>query len=425
MNLQNADKDQLTALEKELAARFEDFKQMGLKLDLTRGKPSADQLSLANALDGALNGNYIADDGTDTRNYGGLDGLPAMKTFGAELLGVDSQNILVGGNSSLTLMYYSVLFCWLFGASADATPWSKQSGVKFLCPSPGYDRHFAICEDLGVEMIPVTIGDDGPDMDQVESLVKNDSSIKGIWCVPKYSNPTGCVYSAETVQRLAKIGAIAAPDFRVFYDNAYVVHDLTDEPPVLENIWLHGKEAGTEDAILQFASTSKVTFAGAGVSFLAASASNLTHFKQHLGMATIGPDKVNQLRHLKVLDSIDTLKNHMRQHADILNPRFDCVLNRLAEGLDGTGIGNWTKPSGGYFVSFDAPEGTAKEIVRLAGEAGVKLTPAGASFPYGNDPRDSNIRLAPSFPGVEEIDKAMQVFVVCVKLATARKMLAG
>ena len=424
MYLDQADQAQLSAWEAELSQKHAEFASQGLKLDLTRGKPSADQLSLANALDGDLGGSYISEDGTDARNYGGLDGLPGMKAFAAEMLNVPAENVLVGGNSSLTLMYMNIMFAWQFGVAEGKRPWKDEPAVKFLCPSPGYDRHFAICEDFGIEMIPIAMGETGPDMDQVESLISNDPSIKGIWCVPKYSNPTGCVYSSDTVERLAKLGTIASDNFRVFYDNAYIVHDLVDNPPELAPIHNYCESLGTSDSVIQFSSTSKVTFAGAGVSFMATSAGNLAKFKKHLGIATIGPDKVNQLRHLRFIPSLDVLKGHMKQHAELLNPRFECVLDHLNNELGDSDLGQWTKPEGGYFVSFDARPGTAQEIVRLAGEAGVKLTPAGASYPYGKDPQDSNIRLAPSFPSLNEIDKTMQIFTTCVKLAGVRQKLA-
>jgi len=295
--------------------------------------------------------------------------------------------------------------------------------VKFLCPVPGYDRHFAICEELGIEMVNVPMDDNGPDMDVVESLVRNDQSIKGIWCVPKYSNPTGCIYSAETVERLANLGTIAADNFRIFYDNAYVVHDLTDNPAELPNIKDYCRKAGTEDSVLQFGSTSKVTFAGAGVAFMAASAVNLKAMKNHLGIATIGPDKVNQLRHLRVISNMQQLRAHMIKHAELLKPRFACVLDHLQKNFAESDLGSWSTPEGGYFISFDTRPGLASEVVKLAAEAGVKLTPAGATFPYGKDPQDCNIRLAPSFPSVEDIDKAMAVFCNSVKLASVSQRL--
>lgn len=424
MYLEKATREQLQQWQEELVTKHESFKSSGLNLNLTRGKPSASQLSLANELDGALEGNYISDDGTETRNYGGLVGLPGMRALAAEILGVTDNEVLVGGNSSLTLMYLSILFAWEFGPNGEGSAWKDEGTVKFLCPVPGYDRHFAICEEFGIEMINVPMDENGPDMDLVESMVVDDTSIKGIWCVPKYSNPTGCVYNQDTVERLAKLGTIAADNFRVFYDNAYVVHDLSDEAPELPNIMDYCRQYSTENSVLQFASTSKVTFAGAGVAFLASSKDNLKVISKHLGIASIGPDKVNQLRHLKVIKNLADLQSHMKKHAELLRPRFSCVLQHLKENFSESDLGNWSNPEGGYFISFDTHPGVAGEVVRLSAEAGVKLTPAGATFPYGKDPEDRNIRLAPSFPTVEEIDTAMAIFCNSVKLASVRQKLA-
>jgi len=421
--VEQATREQLQQWHEELNAKHQAFVAGGLNLDLTRGKPSASQLTLANALDGALEGDYITDDGTDTRNYGGIDGLPGMKKLAADILGVEPENVLVGGNSSLTLMYLSVLFAWQFGFEGPDSAWRHEPAPKFLCPVPGYDRHFSICEEYGIEMINVPMTDDGPDMDVVEELVSSDSSIKGIWCVPKYSNPTGCIYSADTVERLAKLGNVAASNFRVFYDNAYAVHDLTETPAQLPNIMEYCRKHGTENSVLQFASTSKVTFAGAGVAFMASATDNLKAMKSHLAIATIGPDKVNQLRHLKLLGNVEQLRAHMAKHSELLRPRFDCVLNHLRDNFEDSDLGEWSTPDGGYFISFDTRPGLASAVVELAAEAGVKLTPAGATFPYGKDPEDRNIRLAPSFPSVEEIDRAMAVFCNAVKLASVRQCL--
>tara|TARA_R110000822_G_scaffold226254_14_gene359022 strand:+ start:2855 stop:4192 length:1338 start_codon:yes stop_codon:yes gene_type:complete len=423
--LDQATREQLQQWQEELAAKHESFKSSGLNLNLTRGKPSASQLSLANALDGALEGNYISDDGTDTRNYGGLVGLPKMRALAAEILGVEADDVLVGGNSSLTLMYFTILFAWQFGLNGKGSAWSDEGVVKFLCPVPGYDRHFSICEEFGIEMINVPMDENGPDMALVETLVAEDSAIKGIWCVPKYSNPTGCVYSEDTVERLAKLGNMAADNFRVFYDNAYAVHDLSDDAPNLPNIMAYCRQHGTENSVLQFASTSKVTFAGAGVAFLASSANNLKIITQHLGVASIGPDKVNQLRHLNVIPDLAGLKSHMKKHAELLRPRFACVIQHLCEHFAESDLGDWNSPEGGYFISFDTRPGLADEVVKLSAEAGVKLTPAGATFPYGKDPENKNIRIAPSFPTVDEIDKAMAIFCNSVKLASVRQKLAA
>ena len=423
MYVDQANQEQLQQWQQELSAQHNTFKTSGLNLDLTRGKPSANQLDLANHLDGALQGNYISDDGTDTRNYGGLTGLPQMRALGAEILGVDPKEVLVGGNSSLTLMYLNVLFAWQFGVNGSGSAWKDESTVKFLCPIPGYDRHFSICEEFDIEMVNVAMDENGPDMDQVESLIKNDTSIKGIWCVPKYSNPTGCVYSEDTVERLAKLGNIASDNFRVFYDNAYAVHDLSEQPPELPNIMEFCRKHGTESSVLQFTSTSKVTFAGAGVAFMASSEQNLNIAQKHLGISSIGPDKVNQLRHLKIIKNLADLKAHMAQHAELLRPRFSCVLEHLENNFSDSDLGHWNAPEGGYFVSFDTRTGLATTVVKLAAEAGVKLTPAGATFPYGNDVEDRNIRLAPSFPSLEDIDAAMAIFCNSVKLASVQQKL--
>ncbi len=425
MQLSTASLEQLRAWEQELSSNYETIKAKKLNLDLTRGKPSSEQLDLSDALDGILKGNYKAADGTDSRNYGGLDGLPEAKQLGAHIMGVDAANVLVGGNSSLTLMFQVALTAYLFGLKDAASAWKNEGEVKFLCPVPGYDRHFTICEQLGIKMVNVPMTSTGPDMDAVEALVKADKSIKGIWCVPKYSNPTGVVYSDQTVERIAKLGQIASANFRVFWDNAYSVHDLIDNAPELASVMDACRRHGTEDLVIQFASTSKITQAGAGVAFVAASAANLTGIKKALSAATIGPDKVNQIRHTRFLPDRAALMNHMKKHAALLNPRFDAVLSALSKAFDGTDLGAWEKPVGGYFVSFDTLPNCAKETVRLAAEAGVKLTPAGATYPYGKDPEDRNIRIAPSVPTVPEVVGAMDVFVTCVKLASVRQAIAS
>lgn len=423
MQIQQASREQLENWRKELRAQYADYQQRKLSLDLTRGKPSAEQLALSDALDGNLHGNYTLDN-TDLRNYGGLEGLPSARKLGAALLGLDPAEVIAGGNSSLTLMYQAMQYAWMLGPDGKSA-WRNEAGVKFLCPSPGYDRHFAICEQLGIEMIAVRLTDNGPDMDQVEALIKADASIKGMWCVPKYSNPTGCVYSAETVDRIAALGKIAAANFRVFWDNAYVVHDLTDNAPALANIMERCRVHGTEHSVLQFTSTSKITHAGAGVAFMGASKENLAVFCKQLGIATIGPDKVNQARHLAFLADAPTVQQHMKKHAAILKPRFDCVLQHLQTAFASSDLGEWTAPVGGYFVSFNTRAGLATTVVKLAAEAGVKLTPAGATFPYGKDPENRNIRLAPSFPKLEEVDLCMAIFTTCVKLASVEQALAG
>jgi len=425
LQLDNASVAQLREWESQLTEQYQAILAKKLNLDLTRGKPSAEQLNLSDELDGLLKGNYIAADGTDTRNYGGLDGLPEAKQLGANIMGVDAANVLVGGSSSLTLMFQVMLTAHQFGLKDALSAWKNEGEVKFICPVPGYDRHYTVCEQLGIKMINVPMTSTGPDMDAVESLLKNDKSIKGMWCVPKYSNPTGVVYSDETVERIAKLGQIASTNFRVFWDNAYSVHDLTANPPQLASILEATRRNGTEDSVVQFASTSKITHAGSGVAFVAASAANLAGFKKFLNSCTIGPDKVNQIRHSRFLPNKDALLAHMGKHAALLNPRFDAVLTGLSKAFEGTDLGAWEKPVGGYFVSFDTRKNCAKETVRLAAEAGVKLTPAGATYPYGKDPEDRNIRIAPSVPTVPEVVGAMEVFVICVKLASVKQQLAS
>lgn len=416
--------DTLHARERELAARYAEFQARRLNLDLTRGKPGSDQLDLSNPLEDSLHGAFHAE-GTDLRNYGGLDGLKGAKALGAALLGVPADNVLVGGNSSLTLMYHYLLHAHLLGLRGPGTGWGREGQAKFLCPSPGYDRHFAICEELGIEMIAVPMDENGPDMGRVEALVRDDPMIKGLWCVPKYSNPTGCVYSDTVVECIAALGKVAGPGFRVMYDNAYAVHDLSDDPPVLADIFAACRRHGTEDSVVQFASTSKMTFAGAGLAFLAASEANLKAFKAHWNVTTIGPDKLNQQRHVNFLQDLETIRAHMRRHAELVRPKFAAVQDALQTQLGNRDMGRWTEPRGGYFVSFYTKSGLATEVVRLAAEAGVKLTPAGAAFPYGKDPDDRHIRLAPTFPGLDELKQAMDVFTLCVQLATVRRQLHG
>lgn len=422
--LSNATTEQLQQWAKDLEAQYEQIKAQKLNLDLTRGKPSAEQLSLSDALDGILKGNYISDSGVDTRNYGGLEGIAEARALGAQLLDAPAEWVMAGGNSSLTIMHQAMMTAFYFGFEGPDSAWQKEGAVKFLCPVPGYDRHFSICEQLGIEMVTVAMTSEGPDMDQVETLVKADPSIKGIWCVPKYSNPTGVVYSDATVERIATLGKIAGPNFRVFWDNAYAVHDLSDNPAPLANILSFTQKHGTEDSVLQFASTSKITHAGSGVAFFGASPKNQAGLKKVLGILTIGPDKTNQLRHVRFFAQQGSLPAHMRKHAEIIKPRFASVLKHLEEAFADRELGDWESADGGYFISFDTRPGLAKEVVRLAGEAGVKLTPAGATFPYGKDPDDKNIRIAPTVPTVEQVNEAMQVFVLCVRLASVKQALA-
>lgn len=424
MQLDQASQEQLLQWEQELAGQYAAFQKAGLNLDLTRGKPSEDQLALSNALDGLLAGNYEAQDGTDTRNYGGLDGLPELKALYAQVLGVKPEETLIGGNSSLTLMHQVMTFAHFFGLRKPEDAWARQGGAKFICLVPGYDRHFTICRHLGITMIPVALKSDGPDMDTVEKLVASDRSIKGIWCVPRFSNPTGHVYSDATVERFAALGKVAAPNFLIMWDNAYALHALEDDAPELASLIDACRRFGTENSVVTFGSTAKITFAGAGIAYMGASEQNLAAFRKHLSCASIGPDKVNQLRHLKFMPDLASLKAQMRKHAELLKPRFSIVLGHLREGLADSGMGDWTEPKGGYFISFNTLPDLADQVVRLANEVGVKLTPAGATWPYGKDPENRNIRLAPSFPSLEEIDRAMRVFVVCVKLASVRSRLA-
>lgn len=425
MQLDHASTEQLRQWESSLSAEYEQFKAAGLKLDLTRGKPSAEQLSLSDAILDVLGSDLSNESNTDLRNYGGIDGIPECKRLFAPVLGVDESEILIGGNSSLSLMYSAALYALHMGFGELGEAWSNEGNtVKFLCPVPGYDRHFGVCEHLGIDMIPVAMDENGPDMDQVEALLKADSSIKGIWCVPRFSNPTGIVYSDEVVERIARLGQIAGKNFRIFWDNAYAVHQLSDDAPQLTSLMEKCRVHGTADSAYLFGSTSKITYAGAGVSFLGMSAANLKAFKQHLGMSQIGPDKINQLRHVRLLKNQSGLEEHMRAHASVLKPRFDIVLKHLDSAFGDNELLSWTAPEGGYFVSVDTLPGLAKQVVALAAAAGVKLTPAGATFPYGNDPEDCNIRIAPSVPTLEEIDQAMAVFVTCVKLASVQQRLS-
>lgn len=424
MNYNELGRDELERLRDELSATYDDYRSQRLNLDLTRGKPSTEQLDLSNALDGILDGFYLLQDGTDVRNYGGILGIPEARALGGEMLDVPASEVLVGGNSSLTLMYLYVDFMTNHAEDGWAGEAASSGGkLKFLCPVPGYDRHFTICERLGIEMVTVPMTETGPDMDRVEALVSGDPLIKGMWCVPKYSNPTGHTYSDETVARLAALPAAAGSNFRIIWDNAYVVHDLTDTPDRLANVMTKARERGTEHGIVMVASTSKITFAGAGISFLATPADNLKAFENHLSAAIIGFDKVNQLRHVRFLKDRETLAAHMAKHRELVAPRFELVLEKLKGALDGTGIAEWTRPNGGYFISLDTLPGLASHVVSLAAEAGVKLTPAGATFPYGVDPDNRNIRIAPTFPSLSQLEQAMDVFVTCIALASVRHLL--
>ena len=413
---------ELVEMERQLSSRYSDLQSQGLQLDLTRGKPSPEQLDLANLLDCDLDNDYLSPDNIDVRNYGQLEGLPSARQLGASLLGVQDTDIIVGGNASLTLMYQYLLSALHWGPLGPTTAWKRNNEqLKFLCVVPGYDRHFTITEDLGFEMINVEMLESGPNMDAVEQLVADDPQIKGIWCVPKYQNPTGYTFSDETVERMALLENIAGPDFRIMWDNAYAVHDLYGSSRALRNIMDCCKTANTQDSVIMFASTSKITRAGSGISFISASPDNLSHFKKRLSVQTIGSNKVNQLRHVRFLKDSDGIESLMQQHAAIVRPKFEKVIQQLQSHLKD--IATWTEPRGGYFLSVNVASGTAKEVVKLAGQAGVKLTPAGATFPCKLDPTDTNIRLAPTYPNLEELQAAMPVFVTAVQLASVRKQL--
>lgn len=421
-------KEELLTLKTALTQEYETYCAKGLSLNMARGKPSSAQLDLSMSMLDVIpsSASCTAENGTDLRNYGVVDGLPEAKALMASLLDDEPENVIVFGNSSLNIMYDTIMRCWVFG-TLGATPWSKLDKIKFVCPVPGYDRHFGVTEAFGIEMVPVPMTEDGPDMDAVEELVANDSSFKGIWCVPKYSNPGGVTYSDDVVRRLASMKC-AAEDFRIFWDNAYTVHHLyTDaaEQDQLLDIAKACKEAGTPNRYFKFASTSKITFPGSGVAAFAASADNIADTKKLLGAQTIGHDKINQMRHVLFLKDAEGVAAHMAKHAEIIRPKFELVLKMLEEGLAGTGCGSWSNPRGGYFISFDAPEGTAKRIVSLAKDAGVTMTGAGATYPYKQDPRDSNIRIAPTLPPLEELEAAIEVFLCCVKLAAVEKLLGA
>ncbi len=425
---------QLQVRAQELRQQYESVCAQKLNLDLTRGKPCSEQLALSDALDGILGNDYRCEDGTDSRNYGGIMGIPEARRFAAEYLATTPERTMVGGNSSLQFMYQIVTSALYHGVRGAASAWSREAAaaggkVRFLCPSPGYDRHFAICEALDIEMIPVAMNSEGPDMDRIEALVKADPLIKGIWCVPKYANPDGVVYSTAVVARMAALGKIAGANFRILWDNAYAEHHLVDNPPELANILTLSEAAGTLDNVYVIGSTSKITHAGAGISFIASSEANLKSLSDQLIISTIGPDKVNQLRHTRFLKDMPALRGLMQQHRGILQPKFEALLRELEAGLSGkqiygAALGEWTVPQGGYFVLFNTQPGLADTVVKLTAAAGVKLTPAGSTWPYRKDPANNNIRLAPSFPSLPEISAAMKVFVLCVELASIERALA-
>lgn len=398
--------------------QYQEFKTRNLNLDLTRGKPCPEQLDLAlGMLDCVNSKDYLTIDGLDCRNYGGIDGIPEAKALFAEYMEVFPAELIIGGNSSLNMMYDIFIKAMAIGIMPGEKPWGQLPGVKILCPSPGYDRHFSICSSLGIQMILINYTDQGPDMDQVEKLVAKDEMIKGIWCVPKYSNPTGVTYSDEVVERLAAM-PVKAKDFRIFWDNAYAVHHLTNSPSPLKNILTACKQAGNAERVLLFGSTSKISFAGAGIAMLAGSEKNIDFIKSQISFQSIGPDKLNQLRHVRFFKNMAGINSHMQKHRAILKPKFDTVQEILVQELTGKNIAIWTCPQGGYFISLDTLPGCAGRVIKLAGDAGVKLTPAGSTYPGKKDSQDKNIRIAPSFASLEDIKQAVQLLTLCVQLAT-------
>ncbi|MBR5491482.1 MAG: aminotransferase class I/II-fold pyridoxal phosphate-dependent enzyme [Oscillospiraceae bacterium] len=407
-----------------MMARYESEKKAGHKLDMSRGKPDPTQLNLS--MDMLQQNPYdliYTRKGTDVRNYGELAGVDEAKELFAELLGVKMENVIMGGQSSLALMYDMMIKALVLGVYGGSKPWSQQGKLKFLCPIPGYDRHFRICQEFGIEMINIPMTDEGPNMDMVREYVENDSSVKGIWCVPKYSNPQGITYSPATVEALAALKP-AADDFRIFWDNAYYVHGFREEDDYLLNIFEACAKYGSEDMVYEFMSTSKVTFSGAGVAVFVASKNNVDFLLKQMGVQTIGYDKINQLRHVKYFKNVDGLRAHMKKQADYLRPKFDCALAALKSGLAGTGVGKWTNPNGGYFISYEGMDGTAARCVELCAKAGVKFTEAGAAFPYGIDPHDREVRIAPSYPTTPELYASMNVFCICQRIATLEKLIA-
>lgn len=424
MNYFSASKEELQNELKKLKGLYDEYKADDVRLDMTRGKPGADQLDLCEEMLSILqkNEDCFSQNGVDCRNYGGLDGIPEAKALFAELLEVSPDQVIVGGNSSLNMMYDTICRAFCFGEYNSERPWGKEEKIRFLCPAPGYDRHFTVCQQFGIEMIPVAINKDGPDMEQIEKMVEQDETIKGIWCVPKYSNPTGVVYSDEVVRRFAALKP-KAKDFRIFWDNAYVVHDFYDDAPVLLNLLEECEKAGNPDLAYEFTSTSKISYPGSGVAVMASGKNNIEYAKKQLNAQTIGPDKLNQLRHVKMFKNKADITAQMKKHAAILRPKFEVVINTLERDLGDCGIAEWSNPLGGYFVSFNAMPGCAKRIYELCTDAGVALTAVGATFPYGKDPEDRNIRIAPSFPPINELQMAMDRFTVCVRIASIENLL--
>ncbi len=417
------EQNQILEIKAKAEKEYEALCAKGLKLDMSRGKPAPAQLDLSlDMLTHCLDGECFSENGTDCRNYGVLDGIEEAKRLCMPMLGVGHDEIIIGGNSSLQLMYDTIARAMLLGVLGGDKPWSKNEKVKFLCPAPGYDRHFAICQSMGIEMITVPYKADGPDMDMVEKLVSEDELIKGIWCVPMYSNPEGITYSDEVVRRFANLSP-KAKDFRIFWDNAYCVHHLTDTPDHLLNLLEEAKKTGKEDMVFMFTSTSKISFPGGGLAVIGASAANINFIKSQMTYQTIGYDKLNQLRHARFFGDFEGIKAHMLKHRAIIAPKFEVVINTLEKEIAPTGFGSWHNPNGGYFVSFNGLPGTAKRTVELCKNAGVVLTGAGATYPYGIDPEDKNIRIAPTYPSVEELQTAMEVFCVAVKIAACESLL--
>lgn len=427
MSFHSLGRDELRAQHELQQRNYADLQAKSLRLDLTRGKPCSEQLDLSNgllALPGTGPGAYLDREGTDTRNYGGLHGLPELRAIFGELLGIPVPNLIAGNNASLEFMHDAIVYSLLHGGVDSPRPWSQEPAVKFLCPSPGYDRHFAITESLGIEMITVPLREDGPDMDLIEELVAADPAIKGIWCIPVYSNPTGSTYSWETVRRLVQMET-AASDFRIMWDNAYAVHTLTRDFAQQVDILGLAAAANHANRPLVFASTSKITFAGSGVSFLGGSLGNIAWYLQHAGKRSIGPDKINQLRHARFFGDADGVRLHMQRHQEILAPKFALALEILDDRLGGSKIASWTEPKGGYFISLDVLPGTAKRTVSLAKDAGIAVTEAGASFPYRKDPEDKNIRIAPTFPATSDLRAAIDGLSTCALLAALEHLLAA
>ena len=422
MQYKQMSKEELISLKNQLLKTYDEFKGMGLSLDMSRGKPGADQLSLSADMLNIISSSEDckAENGFDCRNYGVLDGIPECKKMFAELLSVEPENIIVGGSSSLNLMYDYLNQCMFLGV-AGCEPWNKQGKVKFICNVPGYDRHFAITEFFGIEMISVEMKNDGPDVEKIAELVR-DPMVKGMFCVPKYSNPNGVTYSDEKVKALASLKP-AAKDFRVIWDNAYVIHELTDEPDELLNIFDACKEYGTEDYFVEFTSTSKISFPGAGVSAIAASKNNIADIKKRLNFQTISYDKLNQLRHVKYFKNVDGIRKHMSRHAEIIAPKFNLVLEMLEKEIAPCGIGEWVNAKGGYFISYNTTVGSAKRIGELCKAAGLVLTTVGATYPYGIDPQDKNIRIAPTYPSLKDLEKAMEIFCLCAKIAALEALI--